>query len=161
VDLLEGDRDLPGLRTARFRGLEAIVDDTLARERLAAALAGFFGMVAALLVAVGVYGLLSNSITQRKREFGVRLAIGAAPTTVVRLILRHAAMVSIAGICVGLPLSYAIAQMVRSQIFGLDPAAPEVVFGSAVGVLLVILLASIVPAMRLAKLDPAAALRGE
>lgn len=152
---------IPGATVSRIRPLQSMVDDTLTRERLAAALSVCFGGAAALLVAVGVYGLLNNLIGRRRRELGVRIAIGANPASVVGILVRQSVSLIAAGILMGVPLAILVSNLVRSQVYGIDPADPQFILQGGLGILAVVIGATIAPGLRLLKLDPASVMRGD
>ena len=130
-------------------------------ERLSARLAISFGFLAALLVATGLYGTLSYRVSRRTAEIGVRMALGAQRRQVLRMILRESLMVSVAGVVVGLPLALACARVLRSMLFGLGPGDPLAFAASILGLAIVVLAASWIPAWRAARVDPTVALRYE
>ena len=137
------------------------VDDSIFRERLLAALGGFFGGLALLLAAVGLYGVVAYGTARRAGEIGVRIALGAQRGQVVWLVLRDALVLVSLGLAIGLPASLAAAKAVSSLLFHIQ-AADTVTFASTVGVLAAIgLAAAWMPARRAATMDAVRALRNE
>ena len=126
-----------------------------------ATLSGFFGFLAALLAAIGLYGVISYMVLQRTKEIGIRMAIGAEGSHVVRMIMREAGMLTIIGLVVGAGLALATAQVAKSLLFGLKPRDPLTLVLSVVILSAVAALASFLPARRASKLDPLTALRYE
>jgi ABC-type lipoprotein release transport system permease subunit len=130
-------------------------------ERLSARLAVSFGLLAALLVATGLYGTLSYRVSRRTAEIGVRLALGAQRRQVLWMILRESLAVSVAGLLLGLPLAVAGARVLRFMLFGLGPGDPLAFAAAILGLAAVVLAASWIPARRATKIDPMVALRYE
>jgi predicted permease len=150
-----------GILIREIKTLEEQTDRTLSQERMLADLGGFFGFVALALAAIGLYGVLSTSVSRRTNEIGLRLALGARPGDVLGLWLREAALLVAAGILVGLPAALVATRWIKSFLFGLAPADPFT-FAAAVAVLgAVAALAAYLPARRAANLDPMEALRYE
>jgi predicted lysophospholipase L1 biosynthesis ABC-type transport system permease subunit len=148
----------PDLRVSA-RTMASYVNDTMVTERLAAMLSGFFGVLALLLAAVGVYGVMAYAVTQRRSEIGIRLALGASPTGVVRMVLQRVALLVGAGMAIGGTISFWISKFSAAMLFGLQPRDP-VTFAAAGIVLSAIgLLAGWLPARRAARIDPVSALR--
>ena len=140
---------------------ETQIHDGLLRERLMAILSGFFGALAALLVMVGLYGVISYFVTLRRNEIGIRVALGATRWQVIALVMRDAGWRLAVGAAIGTTLSLIAGRSASSMLFGLKPYDPATLL-LAVGVLAAIAaLASWIPARRAAKLDPMAALRCE
>jgi ABC-type antimicrobial peptide transport system permease subunit len=139
--------------------LDQQVGDSLVQERLLALLSGFFGGLALLLATIGLYGTISYLVTQRHTEFGIRIALGARPGTILRLVVRDVAAVVAGGVAVGTGLALATTRVLQQMLFGLG-ARDSVTMMGAVGVLaLVAFLAGYFPARRATKVDPMVALR--
>jgi predicted permease len=138
-----------------------IVGRTVLRERLTAALAGFFGFLAIVLSAIGIYGLMSYTVTQRRREAGIRLALGERPGEILVRVIRSALATAAIGTLVGLAVSLTTVDVARVLLFGIAPRDPATFVLTAGGMALVAIAASILPALRLARVDPLAALREE
>ena len=131
------------------------------QQRLFARLSMFFGLLAALLVATGLYGTLAYRVSRRTAEIGVRMALGARRRQVLGMVLGESLAVSGAGVLAGLPLAFAGARLLRSTLFGLGPNDPLTFAGALLGITLVVLLASLIPARRAASIDAMVALRYE
>jgi ABC-type antimicrobial peptide transport system permease subunit len=148
-------------RPLLVRTLAAQVEGSLIRERVLAMLTTMFGTLALMLAAVGLYGLVSYSVTNRAREIGVRLALGATQTKIFRSILRDTLRLVAMGIAVGLPMALLLSRLARALVVGISPSDP-VTMGSAATVLMVIsVLAAFGPARRAARIDPVFSLRAE
>ena len=147
--------------SADFQSFEAEVQEGLLRERLMATLSGFFGLLAALISAVGLYGVMSYLVVRRTNEIGVRLALGAGRTSIVTLILRQAGGLLAAGVLAGGITTLALARTVRSLLFGLEPYDTLTLMEAVLLLALVTAVASYVPAHRAARIEPLAAIREE
>ena len=135
--------------------------DSIVGERTMAYLASVFGGLALLLAALGLYGVLSHGVTQRFREIGVRVAMGAQPRDIVRLIMSQASRLVAMGLLLGVPFASGLAALVRSQLFGV-PAFDPLAIGIAVAVLGgSAALAALLPASRASRVDPVRTLRHE
>jgi predicted permease len=137
------------------------IDDTLLAERTIALLATTFGILAALLAGIGLYGILAYSTAQRTREIGIRMALGARRGGVVKLILREVMVLAAWAIGVTIPVAILIARAVRSQLFGVSVADPMSYGAAILLICCVAALAGLVPSRRAATVDPARALRNE
>lgn len=137
------------------------VRDGLVRERLMAALSAAFGALAGLLAAVGIYGVMAYTVTRRSNEIGIRLAMGASRSSVLRMVIREAAWLLGAGLVIGTALGLGAAKAAQTLLFGLEPTDPFTI-GVAIALLASIgLLASYLPARRAARVDPMTVLRQE
>jgi putative ABC transport system permease protein len=142
-----------------FRPLAANVDASMNQERLIALLAGFFGGLAMLLTALGLYGVTAYAVTRRRAEIGVRMALGARPAGVVRLVLSRVALLVCAGVVMGAAFSMWAARFIASLLYGVEPRDPATLFGAAVALAAVAAFAGWLPARRASRLDPATVLR--
>ncbi len=136
-------------------------DESISGDRLIARLALFFGLLAVVLVATGLYGTIAYNVNRRTPELGIRIALGAAQPQVLWLILREGLLICGVGILVGLPVAFAATRVLASQLYGLKPGDPLSVAAAISGILLVTAAACLVPARRAALVDPTVALRNE
>jgi len=150
-----------GLPIRFLETMEQHVTDSLSLERIVTFLSLIFGALAAGLAAMGLYGLLAYSVTQRTREIGIRVALGAKRANVVRLVLEDVILLGSIAIAVALPLSFAVAYYLRSQLYGVSAHDPVTFAGVLVVVAATTLIASAFPAFRASRLDPLEALRSE
>jgi predicted lysophospholipase L1 biosynthesis ABC-type transport system permease subunit len=151
----------PRVTIRDLRTLDQVIDRLLVRERIVAQLAGFFSGFALLLASLGIYGLLSYSVTQRTREIGVRIALGATLRDIIRLVLRQGLALGLIGCALGIGAALAVTRSVASLLYGVHPADPFT-FAAVTGLLVgVALTACWLPARRAAKVDPTLALRAE
>ncbi|HKD51011.1 MAG TPA: FtsX-like permease family protein [Candidatus Acidoferrum sp.] len=141
--------------------LETTILEGLTRERLMAKVSGLFGLLAVLIAAVGLYGVMSYLVAQRTNEFGIRVALGAQRGDVLSLVLRNAALLLAPGLVLGAFLSVAAGQAARATLLGLKPSDPGVLAAAMTGLGFMALLASFLPARRATKVDPMVALRYE
>ena len=158
-------RELPrlgsGIAVADWGTIRQRIDDSIFETRLLAALGGFFGVLALLLAAVGLYGVMSYGMAKRQGEIGIRMALGARRTDVVGMVLGDALLLVSAGLILGFPLAWAAARAVHSLLFGIAAVDP-LAFGGTGGVLIAVALAAaFLPARRAASIDPMRALRHE
>jgi ABC-type antimicrobial peptide transport system permease subunit len=142
-----------------FRPLEDQVNDSLARERVMAMLGGFFGGVALLLAALGLYGVTTYAVARRRLEIGIRIALGAAPAGVVRLVLSRVTMLVAIGVVAGVGVSVWASTFVGSLLFGLAPRDPLTMTGAVAVLVGVGGFAGWLPAWRASRIDPTDVLR--
>jgi len=154
----ELDVELP---VATVRTMEEWVASSATQPRLSASLVGAFAAVALLIAAIGIYGVLAYSVTQRTREIGLRLALGARADGVVRLIVREGMTIAAAGIGAGLLAAVGLTRAVQSLVYGVAPRDPRTFAGVAGVLAAVALLACLLPARRASRVDPIVALRDE
>jgi putative ABC transport system permease protein len=145
----------------QFRTLAKQVDDSLVQERLLATLSGFFGGLALLLAMIGLYGALSYAVTMRRTEFGVRMALGALPGSILRIVMKDVAVVLSAGLLSGAAISFVAVRLLEKLLFGLAARDPLTIATAMVVLSAVALLAAYLPARRAMRVDPMVALRYE
>jgi putative ABC transport system permease protein len=155
-------RDIdPTLPLANVTTMRTLMDRSVAQPRfLAALLTGFAGL-AAVLALVGVYGLLSFSVSRRVRELGVRMALGAGRWRVLRLVLGQSAVLVSAGLVAGVAMAIAVSRLLRTLLFGVRPGDPATIVAMACAIAAAAILASLPPALRASRIDPVVALREE
>ena len=144
-----------------FKVFKTQVHNSLVSDELMATLSGFFGFLAALLAAIGLYGVISYMVVRRTKEIGIRMAIGAKGVDVVGMIMREASILTVAGLVIGTTLAVASAQVAKSLLYGLKPRDPLTIVLAVVTLAAVAGLASFLPAYRASRLDPLKALRYE
>lgn len=169
---IEPSRVAPAVRSA-IRSLDAAipmydvitvdqqVEKTLSLQRLLAVLSTFFGGLALLLAAIGLYGVLSYTVSRRTSEIGIRMALGARPRSVLRMILQETAHLIFAGVAMGVALALAGTRLVKNMLFGVSATDVPTITAACVVLLAVALLAAFIPARRASRVDPMVALRHE
>ena len=151
----------PNLPVAEVRTMEDVVAGTLSRPRFTGVLLGTFALLSLLLSAVGIYGVLSYVVSRRLREIGIRVAIGARRSQVMRLVLGDAVRLTLAGIGIGLAAAAWASQLLRGLLHDVRPLDPMTFAAVAFALSLVAIVASAVPAWRASRVDPIVVLRGE
>jgi ABC-type antimicrobial peptide transport system permease subunit len=141
-------------------GAEVIATAT-AQRRLTVMLFAAFGVVATLLAAAGVYGVLSGAVAERRREIGIRSALGATPRAIVRLVLRQGLALAGVGLVLGLGGALALTRYLRAMLFGIEPTDPMTLSATVALLVAVALAACLAPARRAMRVDPVTALRAE
>jgi putative ABC transport system permease protein len=149
----------PTQPVTNIRTLDQIVSDSIAQPRLNMLLMGLFGGLALILAAVGIYGLLSYAVTERTREIGTRMALGAQVPDVLRLVLKQGMTLALIGEVIGLVGAFALTRVIRGLLFGVAPTDAMTFIAVAAVLTSVALLACYFPARRAAKVDPLVALR--
>ena len=144
-----------------MRPLEELVRASLTRQRFYALLPGIFAVIATVLGAVGIYGVLAYAVGQRIQEFGVRLALGAQPRDILRLVLRRGILLTALGIVIGVAGAMALSRYLRSMLFELTPLDPTTYLIVTFLFAAVALVAAYLPTRRATRIDPAVALRSE
>jgi len=147
--------------TLTIEPLAEHLDESLAVERVTAALSGFIGVLALLLAAIGLYGVTAYTTTRRRAEMGIRIALGASGASVARLILARVATLVTVGVAAGAMASIWLARYVATLLYGVEPRDPVTLFGAAVILAAVAALAGWIPAWRASHIDPADVLRNE
>ncbi|MGC2399903.1 MAG: ABC transporter permease [Acidobacteriaceae bacterium] len=151
----------PNLTVVKFQTFQQQIDDRFTDERLIARLTTLFGLLALLLAAIGLYGVTAYTVVRRTPEIGIRMALGAARSRVIGMVLRGAVLQAVAGLAIGVPVAIFCVRYVKSQLYEITSVNVSVM-GIAVGVLvLTAAIAGIIPARRAASIDPARALRIE
>jgi putative ABC transport system permease protein len=135
--------------------------NSLANERLIALLSVSFGLLAMLLAAIGLYGVLAYATAQRTREIGIRMALGARRNAVMRLVLADVVWLAGLSIAVTLPIAFLLSRTLRSQLYGVSPTDPLVIACGVLLVTAVVILSALLPAARAAHVEPMQALRTE
>ncbi len=149
----------PDLPVFNVRTMNEVIDGSLASRRFSAELVGVFAVVALLLASVGIYGLLAYMVGQRAHEIGVRMALGALPSTIGKMIVSRGVGLTGIGVGIGLLLSGIMAPMISTVLYGVRPLDPEVFLAVPLILMVVALLASYIPARRAARVNPIVALR--
>jgi putative ABC transport system permease protein len=148
----------PGI-SVTFRSLTDQIHASLAQERVVALLSGFVGGLAALLSGLGLFGITSYSVSRRRREIGIRMALGAAPTSVLGDVFSRVLVLVGIGLAIGAGVSLWVSPFLTPMLFGLGPRDPVTFGGSALALLAICLLAAWRPARHATRIDPAAVLR--
>ena len=138
---------------------DASIDRALAEQRLFARTTAVFAAVAALLAGIGIYGMMAGAVAERRKEFGIRLALGARGASVLALVLRPAMALAGIGLLLGLSGAAAMRKLVEARLYGVTPLDPTTIAGAALSILLLSVVASLVPAIRAARVDPVRSLR--
>jgi ABC-type antimicrobial peptide transport system permease subunit len=142
-----------------FKAFDEDIRAAVTQERLVASLSAFFGGLALLLAAMGLYGVMSYSVARRRNEIGIRMALGAAPGTVVRLVLSSVAVVTVTGLATGVAVAIGLGRFINTMLFGLVVSDSTMLVGAAAALGVAAGLAGFLPARRAARVDPMSALR--
>jgi ABC-type antimicrobial peptide transport system permease subunit len=151
----------PNLTLLGIQTMQEQVDSNFDQQRAVAQMTGFFGILALVLAAIGLYGVTAYTVVRRTNEIGVRMALGANRANVIRLILRGAFVQILIGLLIGIPASIACSRLIAAQLYQVKGWDPVVIGGSVLALALCALLASIIPAQRAASINPMNALRSE
>jgi putative ABC transport system permease protein len=152
------DKDQP---IAQVQTLDDKLSDSVAPQRFTIQLLGLFGVIAMLLAAAGIYGVMSYAVTQRTHEIGIRMALGAQVRDVLRLVVKGGMALTVSGVAIGLGGAMALTRLMSKLLFGVTPTDPLTFVCVAFGLTLVALIACYIPARRATKVDPLVALRYE
>jgi putative ABC transport system permease protein len=152
------DRDQPMTQVV---SLEENLSGSVSQQRLSAMLLGIFAALALILAAIGIYGVTSYSVAQRSKEIGIRIAMGAQPSDVLRLIIGFGAKLAIIGVVIGVIAALALTQLMKTMLFGVTASDPETMAAVSITLIAVTLLACYIPARRAMSVDPVIALRSE
>ena len=151
----------PNVPIYRMKTLQKQLEYSLATERLVASLSGAFGLLATLLAALGLYGVMAYAVARRTREIGVRMALGAGRGDVLWLVLREVLWLTGIGIAIGLPIAWGLAGLVKAQLYGITPTDPLSIVWATLGIAAAAAIAGYIPAARATRIDPMRALRWE
>jgi putative ABC transport system permease protein len=151
----------PDLALSQIKTLDQVLAESVAQPRFYMTLLAVFAVVAVLLSAIGIYGVIAYLVGQRSREIGIRLALGASPGAVVGMIARDGAMMTAAGVGLGLMGAFLLTRFMKALLFGIVPSDPVTYLAVTVMLAVVAFAASCVPALRAARVDPALAMRAE
>lgn len=151
----------PHLPLYKIKTLATEIDESLLQERMVTFLSTAFGLLATLLTALGLYGVLTFSVARRTREIGIRIALGAQRRDVFRLIMVRGLILVSVGVAIGLAASVAFSRLIGALLFGVTPNNLATLVGASIGLIVVALLACYIPASRATKVDPLVALRYE
>ncbi len=152
------DGDLP---VSNLKFMDEIIGKSVAQPRVYALLLAIFAGLALVLASIGIYGVMSYTVTQRTHEIGIRMALGARPADVLKLIVMQGMVLGVAGIIIGLIASFAITRVLASQLYGVTATDPVTFAAISILLILVVLIACCIPALRATKVDPMTAVRYE
>jgi putative ABC transport system permease protein len=145
----------------QMKTLEAQLDETLLTDRLIALLSAGFGLLATVLASIGLYGVMAFVVARRKKELGIRLALGAQPGMVIWMVMREVLLLLTIGLAVGIPAAMWLGQLVSSQLYGIQPHDPLIAGSTMLLLTIVSAAAGLIPAHRASRIDPILALRYE
>jgi putative ABC transport system permease protein len=154
----EADRSVP---VVRLREMNAVFDESIRRPRLLAQLLGAFAGLALLLAAIGTYGVLSYSVLERRREIGIRMALGAKQGSVLAQIMKQGLLLAAVGVAAGLAGAFALSRVLSSLLFGVQPTDPATMAAVVGTIAVVATVACALPAWRASRVDPIVVLREE
>jgi len=143
------------------RAMQRVFDESLARQRFSMTLITVFAVAALVLAMIGLYGVVSLMVSNRRREIGVRMALGARAADVLRMILAEGVVIAAVGVAVGLVGAFALSRFVATLLYGVSPTSTAIYVGAAVITILVTTAATLAPARRATTVDPTVALRSD
>jgi predicted permease len=144
-----------------MKTLEAQLDETLLTDRLIALLSAGFGLLATILASIGLYGVMAFVVARRRKELGIRLALGAQPGLVIWMVMREVLLLLTIGLALGIPSALALGRYISSQLYGIQPNDPRMAVWTVVLLTVVSAVAGLIPAQRASRIDPILALRYE
>jgi predicted permease len=151
----------PNVPVYDMRTLADMMETSLVTERLLATLSSVFGLLATILAALGLYGVMAFLVARRTREIGIRMALGAAQRDVLWMVLRETLTLAFVGVAIGLGCAYPLTKLVQTQLFGIAPSDLATMAAASLGIAAVTALAGFIPARRATTIDPMLALRWE
>ncbi len=151
----------PELPISAVRTMEELIEQSVGQRKLSMMLLSLFSGIALVLASIGIYGVMSYSVTQRSRELGVRIALGARRADVLRLVLRQGMSLALIGIGIGVAAALILTRLIESQLFGVRASDPLTFVVVALLLGTTALIANLVPALRAMRVDPAVVLREE
>lgn len=151
----------PNVAIAQMSTMDELVERSLTQEKLMALLASFFGALALVLASIGLYGVLAYAVSRRTSEIGIRMALGASPGSVLRMVLGGSLRVVVVGLVIGLGAAVACGRLITAQLYGVEPTDALALGGAAALLIVIAMAASLIPSRRAAMLDPIRALREE
>ena len=151
----------PLLPLTQVQTMEQVVSDSEASRRFNTVLISSFAFAAVLLAILGIYSVIAFSVASRIQEMAIRMTLGSQRSAIVRLVIQSGAKLAVVGCIIGLACAAAASRLLKSMLFGVSPFDPMVLTLAAIGVLLLAVVASTLPAFRAASIDPMQALRGE
>ena len=151
----------PSIPVFGVKTVEGQLDETLLTDRLIAMLSAGFGVLATLLASIGLYGVMAFVVVRRRKELGIRLALGARPGTVTSLVMREVLTLLAIGLAVGVPTALGLGRYVSSQLYGVQAHDPGIAIATVALLSLVSASAGFIPARRASRIDPILALRYE
>jgi predicted permease len=150
-----------GMPVYEMKTVQGQLDETILTDRLIAMLSAGFGAAATLLASIGLYGVMAFVVARRRKELGIRLALGAQPTAVLALVMREVLLLLAIGLAIGIPLAMTLGRYVASQLYGIKATDPAIAIWTVVLLTFVSALAGLIPATRASRIDPILALRTE
>jgi ABC-type antimicrobial peptide transport system permease subunit len=150
-----------GMPVYGMKTLERQLDETLSTERLIAVLSAAFGLLATVLAALGLYGVMAFMVARRTKEIGLRMALGAPQTQVIWMVMRESLVLVAAGLAIGIPTAFAVSQYVSTQLYGVKATDTVSAAGALIVLAVVAAGAGFLPARRASTIDPIQALRYE
>ena len=144
-----------------MKTLEGQLDETLLTDRLIALLAAGFGLLATVLASIGLYGVMAFVVARRRKELGIRLALGAEPGGVLWLVMKEVLLLLSIGLAVGIPAAMALGRFVSAQLYGIEAGDPLIAVATMILLTAVSVVAGLIPAHRASRIDPILALRYE
>jgi putative ABC transport system permease protein len=151
----------PALPIVQMRTMEQVIDASVTRQRFLSLLLGLFAAVALTLAAIGTYGILSYMVTEREREIGIRVALGAGNGQVMQLVLRQGLGITLLGITIGMLGAFGLSRLTTSLLYGVTPSDPSTYAAVAAVIAIVATAACLIPMRRATRVDPLEAIRGE